>query len=320
MRSRRALRALVSVLAMTGAASLLGGCADDSYRLIATFDDVGDLVSRHSVQMADVRVGTITSVKLTDEFKAEVTLKIRGDVRVPKDTTALLRTTSLLGEKFIELRLADPKQSRRGPHYQDGDRIEKAVAGPELEFVAEEAIQVLGAVAADDVAALVEAGAVGFGDRGPQLRQLVSNLSVISDTLADRSQQITTIIDGLDRATQGLAAGSGEVSGLLTNLAETTRLLAEDRQRAVVAVEQLTRLGRVQNEVLDRYRSDIDRQIAQVDAIVAIAAGQTAELGAVVDWLDRYLYVLPRIIPNEFTQIYAWLVPQCDDERTRDRC
>jgi phospholipid/cholesterol/gamma-HCH transport system substrate-binding protein len=314
------LRPVAPVAAACLASALLSACADDSYKLVATFDDVGDLVSRHSVQMADVRIGTITSVKLTDDFRAEVAMKISGETRVPKDATAILRTTSLLGEKFVELRLADPKEPNRGPFFQDGDRVDKVVTGPELEFVAEEAIEVLGAVTADDVAKLVEAGGSGFGDRGPELGRLVDNLAVISNTLADRSTQITTIIDGLDRATQSLAAGSGEVSGLLANLAETTRILAEDRQRAVVALQQLTRLARVQNEVLARYRADIDRQIGQVDVILGIAASQTAELSGVVDWLDRYLYVLPRIIPKDFTQIYAWLVPQCDDERTKDRC
>ncbi len=72
--------------------------------LTATFDDVGDLVTGHSVQVADVRVGSITGIELTDDYQALVTMRIKDDLDLPDNSVAVLRTTSLLGEKFIELR------------------------------------------------------------------------------------------------------------------------------------------------------------------------------------------------------------------------
>ena len=99
------------------------------------------------------------------------------------------------------------------------------------------------------------------------------------------------------------------------NLADTTRVLAENRDRAVNALAQLSRLAAVQNEVLVKYRNDLDRQIKQADAIVSIAAGQTDELGLLVDWLDRFAVALPKVIPGDFTQVYLWVVPTPLDPR-----
>jgi len=85
----------------------------------------------------------------------------------------------------------------------------------------------------------------------------------------------------------------------------------------VTALQQLTRLASVQNEVLDRYEANIDRQVKQIDGILSVAAGQTAELSSLVDWLNRFTINVPKVIPEDFTQVYMWLVPQSQDARTK---
>jgi phospholipid/cholesterol/gamma-HCH transport system substrate-binding protein len=265
-----------------------------------------------------VRVGRIEKIRLTKDLKSEVVMSVRSSVHIPKDSEALLRTTSLLGEKFVELRPLDTKHPEQGPFLQSGDRVAKTGEAPELEFFAEQAISVLGAVTGNDVATLVDTGAEAFGGRGTELRKLVDDLSTISATLASRSTQITQIIDNIDKATATLAESRGSLGPLLDNLATTTQVLSENRDRAVEALRQLSRLAAVQNDVLDRYESDLDRQIKQVDAIVDVAAGQTAEVGTLVTWIDRFVTGLPKAIPGDFTQVYMWVVPQSEDPRTKD--
>ena len=92
-------------------------------------------------------------------------------------------------------------------------------------------------------------------------------------------------------------------------------MLVDNREKALAALAQLSRLARVQNEVLDRYQSDMDRQIKQLDAILGVAAGQTTEVGRLVDFLDKFVYALPKAIPGDFTQVYMWAVPYCQDAR-----
>jgi phospholipid/cholesterol/gamma-HCH transport system substrate-binding protein len=294
-------------------AGVLGGCSDGSRTVVATFDDVGDLQARGGVQVADVRVGSIARIELTDDFRARVTLRIDQGVRIPKASTALVRTTSLLGEKFIELRpTGDPAA---GPFLADGDVVGRTAEAPELEFIAEEAVTVLGAVNGDDLAAVVRTGAEGFGGRQEELSNLLSDLSTISRTLAERSSAITAIIDGLDRAAVTLADGSDDIADLLGNLATATQVLADNRQRAVTALDRISALVEDQNRLLDRYRGDIDRQIKQVEAIVAVAATQTAEVSNLLDWLLTFTKVVPRVVPGDFTQVYMWAIPADQDPR-----
>jgi phospholipid/cholesterol/gamma-HCH transport system substrate-binding protein len=303
-------RGLLPVVGALVVAVALSACGGSGMKVTAVFDDVGDLQPRHSVQVADVRVGQISSIKLTDDYKARVTMSVSSNVRIPENSRAILRTTSLLGEKFVEIRPIGPPD--KGPFLRDGSVLKISVTAPELEFVAEELVQVLGAVNASDIATLAETGAQALDGRGDDLRKLLDDLSTISSTFARSSGAITRVIDNFDAAAGTLAAGNDEVDDLLGNLATTSQILADNRQRTINAISQLSRLAAVQNSVLGRYRGDIERQIVQADGIVAEVAGQTDELRLLVDWLHGFATGLPRAVPGDFAQVYMWLVPAAE--------
>jgi phospholipid/cholesterol/gamma-HCH transport system substrate-binding protein len=316
-RWRAALRVAVAaaVLAPTLAACSLPGLVTGPVELTATFDDVGDLVTGHSVQVADVRVGSITGIELTDGFRARVTMSVKDDLDLPIDSLAVLRTTSLLGEKFIELRPptegegSEPAEHCDADVLVDGCQIVATQQAPELEFVAEEAVQVLGGVVANDLGTLVETGAVGFGGRAAELGSLIDSIATVSATMADQSGNIVRIIDGLDEATATLAANDDDIDQLLVNLARTTEVLSDNRDLTLQTLESLTRLARDQNEiVLQPFRDDLERQLGQLDALLATVVGQREEVGVLVDWLARFVEATPRGIPDDFAQVYGWFV------------
>jgi phospholipid/cholesterol/gamma-HCH transport system substrate-binding protein len=318
-------RASLFASALLVCAAVAGGCSlpgrtTGPIEVTATFDDVGDLVENHSVQVADVRVGSVTGIELTPDFKAKVTMSIK-DVHLPADAVAELRQTSLLGEKFIELRPCDPSPAHQDKGCQNGgggtlqsntdippDRTKQA---PELEFVAEQATQLLGGVVSNDVAALVQTGSAGFGGRAEELRGLLDDLSTISATLADQTTNLQTIIDGLDQATTTIAADNPALDQLLVNLADTTTLLANNRDQAVQTLQSLTRFVQTQDQlVFDPYLQQVDRQIKELDGILAVLAQGRGEVSTLLDWLNSFMQQVPKGVPGEFAQVYGWFV-QC---------
>ena len=306
--SRRLVRATAVLLGglLVAAGCSLPGQVTGPVELTAVFTDVGDLVSGHSVQVADVRVGSITKIELTDDFQAKVTLRVKDGLHIPKGSEAVLRTTSLLGEKFVELRR--PKDAPEGgPELVDGDVVEHTSQAPELEFVAEEAVQVLAGVAGNDLAAIVQTGGVGFGGRATELGSLIDSLSTVSGTLAGQTGDIVAIIDGLDKATGTLAANDGDIDQLLLNLSRTTDVLADNRELALQTLRDLTRLAKAQNdEVFGPYRAKVEGQIQQLDAILQLVAARRGEVGVLVDWLAEFTKRVPQGIPGDFAQIYGW--------------
>lgn len=312
MRFRRGA-ALTLALGLIVAGCTLPGAKQGPMNLTAVFDDVGDLVVDHSVQVADVRVGSVTKIELTDDYKAKVTMSIQ-DVDLPADAIAELRSTSLLGEKFIQLRKCDP-QTDGAACTGTSDKLQRGASiplarsrqAPELEFVAQQAVELLAGNLAQDFSTLVQTGSAGFGGRGPELRGLLDDLSTISATLADQAGHITGIIDGLDKATSTLAASSSDLDLLLTNLSQTTTVLAQNRDQAVQTLQALTRLAQTQDRlVFDPYLEQVDRQIKQLDGILGELAQGRAEVANLLDWVERFAYQIPRGIPNHYAQVYGW--------------
>jgi len=302
------LVALAVGLAAAGCS--LPGRVEGPVELTAVFDDVGDLVAGHSVQVADVRVGSVTRIELTDDHRARVTMRVKDGLGLPANTQAVLRTTSLLGEKFIEL--GPPRDDGRplpaSGTLASGDELADTLEAPELEFVAEEAVQVLAGVVTDDLSAIIETGAIGFGGRASELASLVDSLGVVSATLAEQAGTIVTIIDALDRASATVAGGSDEIDRLLANLADATTVLADNRDLTLQTLRDLTRLAQAQNElVFAPFRDDLERQLAQLDQLLAIVAGQRQEVATLLDWLAEFTRRAQAGIPEDFAQVYAWV-------------
>ncbi len=311
--SRARAGALLLATALNAGSCTLPGRVEGPVEVTATFDDVGDLVSGHSVQVADVRVGSITGIELTESYQARVTMRIKDGLDLPADSEAVLRTTSLLGEKFVELR--PPEEPAGGGILVDGSEIAKASEAPELEFVAEDLVNVLAGVATNDLSTLIETGAVGFGGRAAELGSLIDSLAVVSSTLADQTDDIVAIIDSLDQATATLAGGSSRVDQLLVNLADTTQLLSDNRELTLQTLRDLTRLASSQNEIVFQpFRDDLDRQIGQLDAILQVVAAQREEVGVLVDWLAEFTVKIPKGIPEDFAQVYGWFQPAFLDD------
>src|SRR3546814_21152289 len=104
-----------------------------------------------------------SDLELTDDYRAKVTMEIKDDLELPADSEALLRTTSLLGAKFIELRA--PDEPGTDEVLVDGDGIEPSGEAPELELVAEAAAHLLAGVATHNLPHLIATVAVSIGGR-----------------------------------------------------------------------------------------------------------------------------------------------------------
>jgi phospholipid/cholesterol/gamma-HCH transport system substrate-binding protein len=316
----------IIALGLVAAGCSLPGRTEGPVKLTAVFDDVGDLVVNHSVQVADVRVGSVDKIELTPDFKAKVTMSVKKDVHLPIDAVAELRTTSLLGEKFIALRPCDESKGDSGcaPGQRElhtGDQVMRTEAAPELEFVAEQAVDLLGGVVisngvAPDLQTIIKSGSEAFAGRGPELRGLVEDLSTISGTLADQTNNIITIIDGLDKATTTLATNAPAIDQLLVNLTDTTTVLAQNREQAVATLKSLTRLVQSQEDLVFKpYLDQVDRQVKELDAILTEVTQGRQEVATLIDWIDRFVYQVPKGVQNGFARVYGWFAfcpgPDC---------
>jgi phospholipid/cholesterol/gamma-HCH transport system substrate-binding protein len=91
----------------------------ESYEVVARFDNIGGLKPRAPVKSAGVVVGRVADIHFDNEtYEAAVTLRLDKRYAFPKDTSAAIMTSGLLGEQYIGLEAGGDSQTLK-----DQDRI-----------------------------------------------------------------------------------------------------------------------------------------------------------------------------------------------------
>jgi phospholipid/cholesterol/gamma-HCH transport system substrate-binding protein len=76
----------------------------DTYEVSAYFDNIGGLKSRAPVKSAGVVVGRVADIGFdSGNYEAKVMLKLDKRYTFPKDSSALIMTSGLLGEQYVAL-------------------------------------------------------------------------------------------------------------------------------------------------------------------------------------------------------------------------
>lgn len=76
----------------------------EGYEVVAAFDNIGGLKARAPVKSAGVVVGRVSDIRFDSEaYEALVTLRIDKRYPFPKDTSAAILTSGLLGEQYISI-------------------------------------------------------------------------------------------------------------------------------------------------------------------------------------------------------------------------
>ena len=77
--------------------------AAQGYKVLAKFDNVGDLKAGSPVSMSGVRIGRVEAIAFdATDYRAEVTLRIEPQFdKIPDDSDASIQTAGLLGGKYV---------------------------------------------------------------------------------------------------------------------------------------------------------------------------------------------------------------------------
>lgn len=81
-----------------------GQSTPEGYRLVAKFDRVDGLKRGSEVRIGGIKVGTVTDQSLDPEtFLAVVTFHVAGEVKLPKDSSAQITASGLLGDMYVSI-------------------------------------------------------------------------------------------------------------------------------------------------------------------------------------------------------------------------
>lgn len=92
---------------------------EDGYKVKANFSDASGVSLGSDVRIGGIKIGVISSLGLDPKtYEAIVTMNIRKTTELPKDSSAAIVSSGLLGDKFIQITPGSEEKM-----LVDGDKI-----------------------------------------------------------------------------------------------------------------------------------------------------------------------------------------------------
>ena len=304
----RRLAAFSVTLALLGSACSAIGitAACKGTEIIGKFDQVGDLVENANVQSSDVEIGTVSTIEL-DGWEAKVTMCIDEGEQVPEDTELVIRSTSLLGEKFVDVQA----QSEGPPYLSDGSivGVDQTSKATELEEVFAKLAAVLGTGNLEQINRFTAAQADILRDRAPELREVLSRLRQFTDTLNRRRVDIASSIDSLDSVARTVVDDSQVLERFLESFAGSSRVLENQKEELTRLLVALDRFTNVSVQLLNSTEQGLDAQFRDLRPFLRTAVANSGNLRETLQTLATFSEWFPETMPGDYLQLDVCQAP-----------
>jgi phospholipid/cholesterol/gamma-HCH transport system substrate-binding protein len=295
--------ALASVLLLSGCSvggfgglyntPLPGGAdvGDHPYEVTAQFGDVLDLVPQASVKVNDVAVGRVAKVELAPDNKmALVTMVVNGAVSLPANAGADLRQSSLLGEKYVQLR----QPVGEAPQGQLGNGsvvpLDRTNRNPEVEEVLGALSMLLNGGGVAQLHTIIDELNQALAGNETEIRELLSNVNTVVSTLDGQRDDIVRAIDGLNRLSGTLVNQTGNLTNALDNLSPGLKVLEEQRGQLVAMLRALDTLSGVAVDTINRSKADLVADLKALEPTLRKLVETGDSLPVALEYLVTYPY------------------------------
>ncbi|HWF68458.1 MAG TPA: MCE family protein [Mycobacterium sp.] len=286
-------------------------------RYQALFSEAGGLAVGNPVVVSGMKVGTVSDVKLR-HGDALVTFTMKGNILLGSDTSAHIRTGTLLGERMLTVESAGSGTmhpmalipvSRTSSPYSLTEAVSDfasntadtntAALNQSLDTLSATLDQIAPQLgpAFDAVTRLSRT----LNSRNKNLGELFKSASDVTGILSQRSQQVNKLILNSDDLLQVLVARRQEIVDLLANtsaVAKQLTALVHDNEATLAPT--LERLNRV-TAVLEKNRDNIGKALPGL-AKFAITTGEA------ISGMYAYQAFAPNfLVPQLFNALFDYL-------------
>lgn len=200
--------------------------AKKGYRLFVNFKNIAGLDIKTKIRVAGVDVGTIEKIELVGGY-AKITLRMYPDIALYNDTSAIIRASGLLGDKYLAL-----EPGNKEPFLKNGDQIKIVKEMVNMDDLVVDLSKV-----ALDISNLSNELSKTFKDE--KYRKIVEDTLInlrditknIKGTVAENDTKVTRILDRIDSISATLDAMIKEnrpaVSNAISNVNQFSAALKE---------------------------------------------------------------------------------------------
>ncbi|EID16406.1 hypothetical protein MXEN_04778 [Mycobacterium xenopi RIVM700367] len=235
------------------------GSGAGSYTVYVQMPDTLALNGNSRVLVADVFAGTVRKIELKN-WVATLTLSLDKGVRLPKNATAKIGQTSLLGSQHVEL--AAPRNPSPEP-LKDGDTIplKNSSAYPSIEQTSASLALVLRGGGIPNLEVVQNEVYNIVTGRAGQIREFLTKLDTFTREVNQQREDIARAIDSTDRLLSYAGKRSVTVDRVLTEFPPLLRYFAQKRDLFADAIDAIGRISDVANQALSASRGNLHQDL-----------------------------------------------------------
>lgn len=271
--ARIAAAGALAIAVVLVAVIVLGGGGGNKY--VVELENAGQLVKGNQVLIGGQPIGSITSIKLTDNQQAEV--EIETDQTLHEGTTAVVRSTSLSGvaNRYISL---TPGPNNL-PELTDGAKItaDRTTAPVDLDQL----FNTFDASTRKALQDVIQGSATSYAGRGQEANDTYRYFSpalVATDKLLqelDRDEQnLSDFLLSSSRVVSAVAERRSDLASLVPNANQALGAIAQQNRSLDLALRSLPPTLRQANTTFFNLRDALD----DLDPLVATAQPATRDL------------------------------------------
>ncbi|MGH3971193.1 MAG: MCE family protein, partial [Mycobacterium sp.] len=235
------------------------GTGSGSYTVYVQMPDTLALNGNSRVLVADVFVGRVRAIDIKN-WVAVLTLDLEKGVHLPKNATAKIGQTSLLGSQHVEL-AAPPDPSPLALKNGDTIPLKSSSAYPTIERTLAAFATTLHGGGIPNLDVVQNEVYNVLNGRAPQIREFLGKLDTFTAQLNQQRDDIIRTIDSTNRLLTYVASRSDTLNQVLTDFPPLVAHLADTRELFVDAFDALGRLGDVSGSALSATRDNLDRNL-----------------------------------------------------------
>ncbi|MGH3957544.1 virulence factor Mce family protein [Mycobacterium sp.] len=268
------------------------GSGGDSYTVYVQMPNTLALNNNSRVLVADVWVGSVREITLKN-WVATLTVGLNKGIKLPKNATAKIGQTSLLGSQHVEL--AAP-QNPSSQLLRDGDTIplKHSSMFPTIEQTLAGLSLILRGGGVPNLESLTNEFYNIVNGRAPQIRTLLGKLDTFTDELNQQRNDINHAIDSTNRLLGYAASRADVLDRVFTEVPPLIKHFAEKQQLFIDATDAVGRLSAVTDQYLGPVRGDFHQDLQSLQCPLK-------ELSRAARYLPDVLKFLFTFVPTDIT-------------------
>lgn len=222
---------------------------------LAIYDEIGGLEKASHVYLNGFKIGMVENLRLTGKNKKKILVRftLEGDIKIPKNSRAMIYSDDLMGTKAIRMNFTDENQ-----YYEPGDTIPSHYKKDITEEIRQE-LKPIKTKTENLITTMDSILSIFDAQNRQDLQKSKGNIQTTSNRLKSSSEKIDKL----------LKDNRGKVNNIVDNTDSLVLTLSKNKENINRTLNNLSSISdSLQNTNLNRTITHLEQTLASTDTIL----------------------------------------------------